>query len=195
MDLSSSLKQVPFYYIRHGESEGNVLKLCQGQLDYPLTAVGKEQARSAANRLKDCNIQTLYFSPLARAAETACIIASLLGVETMNPIVALKERSWGVMEGKSNQPMFAQEEKERGLNYDDSNDTTFESKSRFCLRILNAMNEVLHISESPVAIVGHGRFFNMLCDLMQTEPIRQIANASPVLCRPTTSRGWTIEEV
>ena len=195
MEILKSLEPVPFYYIRHGESEGNVLKLCQGQLNYPLTAVGKAQARLAADRLRGCKIQSLYFSPLKRAAETALIIAELLQIETLIPMEELKERSWGVLEGKSNQPMFAQEETERGVNYDDSNDTTFESKSKFCLRIYSAMDQILKDSESPVAIVGHGRFFNMLCDLMQTEPIRQIANASPVLCWPAISGVWTIDEV
>lgn len=186
---------MPFYYIRHGESEGNVLKLCQGQLDFALTELGRDQAHAAAESLRGRGITTIYFSPLIRAAETAQIIADCIGIKKIVAVSGLKERSWGVLEGKSNLPMFEQEERERCVSYDDANDIGFESKSKFCLRIKSAMDEVLQDAEENVAIVGHGRFFNSLCELMQTEPIRQIPNASPVLCKPATSCEWTICEV
>lgn len=194
MSTLLELPKVAFYFIRHGESDGNVMKLCQGQLDYPLTVAGREQALSAAQRLLSSNIKTMYHSPLIRAAETARIISEVLDLETVVALATLKERSWGVLEGQANPPMFAQEERERAADYDDSLDTAFESKSAFLIRISDAMNEILAVKNHPVAIVGHGRFFNMLCQLMGVEPIKQISNAMPILCQPVAG-NWVIEVV
>lgn len=60
--------------VRHGESEYNLKRLCQGQVDSHLTPRGKKQAHSAAERLKDLNIDAIYASPLQRAAITAEIV-------------------------------------------------------------------------------------------------------------------------
>ena len=35
------------YLVRHGQSEGNVAKTFHGHTDYPLTELGREQARQA----------------------------------------------------------------------------------------------------------------------------------------------------
>ncbi len=62
--------------IRHGESEGNAQNLFRGQMDFPLTQRGVEQAKSLAEELsKRFEIKTIYSSPLQRARETAKIIA------------------------------------------------------------------------------------------------------------------------
>lgn len=41
------------YLVRHGQSEGNVAKTFHGHTDYPLTELGREQARQAGEKLKD----------------------------------------------------------------------------------------------------------------------------------------------
>ena len=40
------------YLVRHGQSEGNARRLFFGHTDYPLTALGREQARQAADKLR-----------------------------------------------------------------------------------------------------------------------------------------------
>ena len=59
--------------LRHGQSEGNLARIFQGQLDYPLTDKGREQARAARERLGDYTPDLLLSSPLKRAYETAQI--------------------------------------------------------------------------------------------------------------------------
>ena len=61
-------------FVRHGESDYNLRRLCQGQVDSHLTPKGKKQALSTAEHLKDLNIDVIYSSPLQRAAMTAEII-------------------------------------------------------------------------------------------------------------------------
>lgn len=69
-----------FWFLRHGESEGNSARLIQGRIDSPLSEAGREQARRAAGWLADKGIRRVFSSPLARAAETARIVAGELGL-------------------------------------------------------------------------------------------------------------------
>ncbi len=79
--MSPSDKPVyPFVFLRHGESVGNVESRWQGQSDYPLTEKGRAQARALAERWKkeDVKFDLIITSTLARAQETAEIVASYL---------------------------------------------------------------------------------------------------------------------
>ncbi len=73
------------YYIRHGESYGNignnggVLDFPWSQSDPPLTPEGKEQAALAAERMAKGKLHAVYSSPLERAAETAHFTAKRQG--------------------------------------------------------------------------------------------------------------------
>ena len=57
-----------FYFLRHGESEGNSSRLLQGRGDYPLSEAGRQQALRVAGWLGDKGIQCVLASPLARLA-------------------------------------------------------------------------------------------------------------------------------
>ena len=84
--------------VRHGESEYNLKKLCQGQVDSHLTSRGRKQAMSAAERLKDLKIDAIYASPLQRAAMTAEIIKGQRDIQICFDD-RLKEISLGQWEG------------------------------------------------------------------------------------------------
>lgn len=69
--------------IRHGQTIGNVNNHLQGD-DDPLTDLGRLQARTTAQYLKENEAIThLYASPLARAFETASIIGTTIRHEPM----------------------------------------------------------------------------------------------------------------
>ncbi|MSQ85383.1 MAG: histidine phosphatase family protein [Alphaproteobacteria bacterium] len=63
------LTPAPFYFIRHGETDWNKLKLMQGQTDTPLNATGIFQAEAAAEIVSTRKIVTICTSPLRRAAK------------------------------------------------------------------------------------------------------------------------------
>lgn len=88
------------YLVRHGQSEGNVLRTFHGQTDYPLTERGKEQARQAAEKLRadQVTFTRCCASDLSRAWDTA--LACLEG-RGMVPEVcpALREQDVGDIEG------------------------------------------------------------------------------------------------
>lgn len=65
--------------VRHGESEGNAGGFVQGHLDFGLTALGRVQAHTTAERLASMKVDRLISSPLLRASETASIIGTAIG--------------------------------------------------------------------------------------------------------------------
>ena len=69
-----TLNHVPFWFLRHGETDWNAQGLSQGNVDIPLNPTGYAQARSAAERLRRRGIATIVTSPLARARVTAEIV-------------------------------------------------------------------------------------------------------------------------
>jgi probable phosphoglycerate mutase len=66
--------------IRHGQSTWNADGRWQGQADPPLSALGEEQARDAAGRLRAGQFSRVVASDLRRARRTAEILAEALGV-------------------------------------------------------------------------------------------------------------------
>jgi probable phosphoglycerate mutase len=84
--------------VRHGETDWNAEGRLQGHTDRPLNDHGRRQAAALAERLADDEIDAVYASDLARARETAEILAGRLGL----PVVTdpdLRERNWGNWEG------------------------------------------------------------------------------------------------
>ncbi len=85
--------------LRHAESEGNLARVVQGQLDgFALTPLGREQAEAAARRLGGAEIDMLYSSPLRRARETADIVAAQTGHEVIE-LPDLQEYGFGEGQG------------------------------------------------------------------------------------------------
>jgi broad specificity phosphatase PhoE len=83
---------------RHGETDWNASGRLQGHTDRPLNAYGRRQAAELARQLRGDGIDAVYASDLARARETAEIVAAELGL----PVVLepeLRERNWGTWEG------------------------------------------------------------------------------------------------
>jgi broad specificity phosphatase PhoE len=186
----------PFFFVRHGETIGNTNSLCQGHIDFPLTQKGEAQALEAAELLSGLGIARVATSPLGRARMTAQVIAGSLGIEEVGEYPALIERGWGELEGKRNSLMFAQEELERSASWTGKYDYSgIEPKSELLARIVAVMDEVLY-GEIPVVIVGHGRFFNALCEVLGIPPVDQIPNGRPVCCEPDIDGvAWTLKSL
>lgn len=89
-----------FYLARHGETEWNRLGLLQGQFDSSLTELGKTQARSLADALKQKDIEQIYTSTLRRAKDTAEICSQFL-FKPVSATEQLVERHFGDLQGMS----------------------------------------------------------------------------------------------
>lgn len=86
------------YLIRHGETAWNADGRFQGQQNTPLNEAGRTQARITARALADQHFDALYTSDLARAAQTAELIAAPHGLPSC-PDDRLREVSFGEWEG------------------------------------------------------------------------------------------------
>ncbi|MES1205041.1 MAG: histidine phosphatase family protein [Pseudomonadota bacterium] len=85
---------------RHGETEWNRVGRWQGTTDIPLSDVGRAQARALGERLRGAGIARVHASQLARARETAEIVAGVLGLDGPVGVDArLQERGYGCFEG------------------------------------------------------------------------------------------------
>jgi broad specificity phosphatase PhoE len=80
--------QPAIYYIRHGETDWNVVSRLQGRRDIPLNARGREQGAHCGQILRDLFARDgrdpasldYVSSPLGRAAETMALARAALGL-------------------------------------------------------------------------------------------------------------------
>lgn len=86
------------YCIRHGESAYNAEGRIQGQIDIPLSELGRRQGAALATVLAGLPIQAVYCSPLLRARETAAPLAEALRLKIACDD-RLKEVHAGVFQG------------------------------------------------------------------------------------------------
>ena len=84
--------------MRHGESTWNREHRIQGQLDPPLSDLGRKQAELLARRLGSWRPEAIYASDLKRAMETATPIGVATGV-AVQPLAELREIALGAWEG------------------------------------------------------------------------------------------------
>ena len=83
---------------RHGQTEFNAALRFQGQMDEPLSELGKLQARKLGERLADVPLHAAYSSDLGRAHETAKL--ALAGRDVALALDArLREIAFGRWEG------------------------------------------------------------------------------------------------
>jgi probable phosphoglycerate mutase len=98
------------FLIRHGQSEtyveGTPFPLAGGHGDPPLSALGREQARSVGDRLAGAGIEAIYVTTLCRTTQTAVPLAGRLG---LTPLVEpdLREVYLGEWEGGLYRKMVA----------------------------------------------------------------------------------------
>ncbi len=84
--------------IRHGETAWNSDGRYQGQTDVALNATGHEQAALVARALARESLHLVYSSDLARAVQTAQILAAEAGVP-LRLDAGLREQHFGVFQG------------------------------------------------------------------------------------------------
>ena len=89
-----------------GQTAANKSFIVQGQQDVPLSDAGREQARRLAAHFRTAGVRfdTVFSSDLSRAQETCQILTD---GQRMTIDMRLRERGYGVMEGKNLQDLRA----------------------------------------------------------------------------------------
>jgi len=147
------VKPTTFYFVRHGESEGNAARIFTGQTDSPLTARGRQQAAVVAQELANVRFDRIVSSDLSRTRDTAAAIAKHHGI-AVEVVPELREIDVGDRTGKT----F---DETRGLpNWSDDGFVVWpggESLDQVLARTLGAIDRLTR--ESPgktILVVGHG---------------------------------------
>lgn len=175
--MSLSVPPVPFWFLRHGETDYNAKGLSQGGIDVPLNETGRAQARAAGPLLKDAGITTIFASPMLRTRETAEIVNETL----QQPMIFepdLREVVFGGMEGKPLMPWYTSWIEGRYLP------EGAESFAEVITRAQGAFARVLQ-HPGPILIVSHGGVARALHVLMGTASGEMTPNGMPFLCKPT----------
>ena len=152
--------------VRHGVTAWNREGRFQGHLDPPLEAEGRKQARLLAKRLAaDAEERPVRIvsSPLARASQTAQVIAAVLGAGGKAPQVAfdprLMEIGQGDWEGRSH-AQLAIEDAERYAAWRNSAGgrppPAGEPIAAASKRVRAVLDELLATDGWPVCMVSHG---------------------------------------
>jgi len=144
--------------IRHGETDWNVEKRIQGHTDIPLNENGRAQALAMAFNAAHQRFQAIYSSDLARAQETARVLAQREGLE-VKLLSQLRERHFGVFQGITAAqgaglyPAAYAHYVARDLEYDFE---TGESLRKFSDRVTDGIDWLLrHHSGQTIAAVSH----------------------------------------
>ncbi|HEY1931292.1 MAG TPA: histidine phosphatase family protein [Acetobacteraceae bacterium] len=181
-----TLNHVPFWYLRHGETDWNAQGLSQGNVDIPLNPTGHAQARSAAERLRHRGITTIISSPLSRARVTAEIVGDALAL----PVQIeddLREVRFGVQEGQPMSDWFPSWVAGR---------FTPEGAESFAALRHRSVTAINFATGHPpvVLVVAHGALFRALRTAMAIEPLVRTPNAVPIWCEPPKVQGtaWTL---
>lgn len=151
--------------IRHGETEWNNGGIVQGQLDSPLTALGRMQAQAVARRLKNERLDLLYSSDLGRAMETAQPIADATG-HTIHLEPRIREKHFGVLQGLSREQFAAKDAEASAAFLRNDPDYVLpggESTRGFLHRVTSAYHDLAakHRGQTIVT-VSHGGVVAML---------------------------------
>jgi broad specificity phosphatase PhoE len=162
--------------VRHGESVGNFENRLQGQEDYDLTELGKQQALLTAGRLCEEGVTGLYTSPLLRAATTAQAIGERLGFEPrLLPEVA--EYSFGALSGMTYREVrehFAATPATANLPPNEREYPGEEGRESFFRRVTEAIWSLVekHPDET-VAVVSHGGPIALFCQAVLGLPYKR----------------------
>jgi probable phosphoglycerate mutase len=97
--LSSFMKAAHICVARHGETDWNRRGILQGWFDVPINKLGRRQANELAAAFAGAGFTAVWTSPLARARETAEIVAAALGLPPPSFHAGLKERHFGAIQG------------------------------------------------------------------------------------------------
>ncbi|SDH46127.1 Broad specificity phosphatase PhoE [Lentzea fradiae] len=163
------------FMVRHGESTCNVVHRIAGNLDAPLTFLGRVQAEKVASKHRGQRFDRVFVSPLSRAHNTA---RTILGDRPDMVIdVRLAERDFGDYTLKSKSLLQREHgiaEYEKAMNGDSdtmSGGETFEQfRSRVHDFFVHELVPALERGET-VCVVSHKYVVELICRFILDRPV------------------------
>lgn len=176
-----------FGLVRHGQTDYNLQGLFQGSSDIPLNETGREQAHHALDGAPDIAWDAAVSSPLARAQETAQIIAEDHRIPFMGTDPRLSEIDWGEAEGNDVAEMEAR--------YPDRSFPGREDLQAVADRGYLALDDLAErFGDQNVLVVAHGTFIRLLLSGVTGTHLASIPNGTLSLLRHQ-GESWQVEMV
>lgn len=178
-------KVLKLYIVRHGETEWNVIKRFQGQLNTPLTEKGMEKLRKTGKKLENVLFDEVYTSELGRTVASAEIILNEnRGYKNkkreLKKLAELNEVYFGVWQGLTYEEVFLKYPEE-GNNYFynvknyKAENVEAEKLEDALERFLKGINKILDSHESGnILVVTHGTVFEMFMNYVANNSIFDI---------------------
>ncbi|TSC64963.1 MAG: Isoleucine--tRNA ligase, partial [Parcubacteria group bacterium Gr01-1014_91] len=147
-----------YFVMRHGEAENITHKMFDGtdSRKFGLTEKGREEVRTAAERISGLEISHIYVSPFTRTRETAEIVAGTLGIPNEKVIVdeRLHELNMGDFDGTSDfKAFFSYRNSHKYAEAFPSGESYQDAKNRFGSVLYDL--EQKH-RDSAILIITHG---------------------------------------
>lgn len=173
------------YIVRHGETEWNVIKRFQGQLNTPLTEKGIKKLKETGKELEDVTFEEVYTSELERTVNSAEIILNEnRGYKNkklkLKKLAELNEVYFGVWQGLKYEEVFLKYPEEANnyfynvKNYKAEN-IKAENLKDALERFLRGISKILDNHKSGnILIVTHGTVFEMFINYVENSSIFDI---------------------
>jgi uncharacterized phosphatase len=156
--------------IRHGQSVANVAGRLQGQMDFPLSTQGLNEAKAVGKWLADEEIDAIYSSDLSRAFQTAGEIAQYHTTEIIKNL-ALREFHLGQFQGLTREEISERFPEYVDLDWWTAGVAGVEQIDQIRARALEAVQLLLerHQGQRVVAVSHGGWIGTLLMALLNIE--------------------------
>ncbi|OQY41439.1 MAG: hypothetical protein B6227_05075 [Fusobacteriia bacterium 4572_74] len=155
------------HFVRHGQTEWNVIKKLQGHLNSPLTEEGIEQTELLYEKLKYVKFNKIYTSPQGRAIHTARILKGKKDIEILE-LQEIMEMGFGNVEGLEKEK-FKEKYPEAFMNlWTDAvkynpKDFSGESFVEVKKRAIEGLNKLVRENKTGnIMVVSHGMILKVI---------------------------------
>ena len=147
-------------FIRHGESEDDVIGAYGGWADFPLTEKGKTQILQTIEKIKALKIefQGVKTSPLKRASESAKLIAYELNIPIRECIYVKERNTYGLLCGMSKDDAKVEYPDLVEAYNNDEYVLASEREEDISERVKIALEKIKEYGHENIIVVTHGNF-------------------------------------
>jgi broad specificity phosphatase PhoE len=186
------LRNMEILLVRHGESTANAEGRLQGRKDFPLSELGRRQARAVASWLgrQGGSPALILSSPLMRARQTAEIIAAEISTPLeFDPL--LVEVGMGALEGLTREelaerhPAYLQRPLEERGHFAAFGGESYEELQGRVRHARESIESRFRESDDRIVLVGHGGFNYQLLKQLICEPTPRICIVKMGNCSST----------
>jgi 2,3-bisphosphoglycerate-dependent phosphoglycerate mutase len=183
-------------FVRHGQSEDDILDAYGGWADFHLTEEGKKQVETTANKIAklDINFEKILSSPLFRAQESAKIISEKLNIPVETFQYVKERNTYGILCGikkdtaKDKYPWLvkAYENNEYVVGSERIEDTNERAKEAFRL--------IKEMGIENVIVLTHGNFLKAILPVILNKEVTKKDDAGFILLSVDENKADVILE-